>query len=85
RLALDGTGQPVRDIVAGLGGRAITKDSLARIFREGMADQLEAMTFLDLDHAVVDRVLERERQSRRSGPTAENILREVGTVASKIA
>jgi pyruvate ferredoxin oxidoreductase alpha subunit len=85
RLALDGTGQPVRDIIAGLGGRAITKDSLARIFREGMADQLEAMTFLDLDHAVVDRVLERERQSRRSGPTAENILREVGTVASKIA
>ena len=85
RLALDGTGQPVRDIIAGLGGRAITKDSLARIFREGMADQLDAMTFLDLDHAVVDRVLERERQSRRSGPTAENILREVGTVASKIA
>ena len=85
RLALDGTGQPVRDIIAGLGGRAITKDSLARVFREGMADQLEAMTFLDLDHAVVDRVLERERQSRRSGPTAENILREVGTVASKIA
>jgi pyruvate ferredoxin oxidoreductase alpha subunit len=32
-------------------------------FREGMADQLEAMTFLDLDNAVVDRVLERERQS----------------------
>ncbi len=85
RLALDGTGQPVRDIIAGLGGRAITRDSLARIFREGMANQLEAMTFLDLDHAVVDRVLERERQSRRSGPTAENILREVGTVASKIA
>ncbi|MFZ1537534.1 MAG: transketolase C-terminal domain-containing protein [Chromatiaceae bacterium] len=85
RLALDGTGQPVRDIIAGLGGRAITKDSLARVFQEGMANQLEAMTFLDLDHAVVDRVLERERQSRRSGPTAENILREVGTVASKIA
>jgi pyruvate ferredoxin oxidoreductase alpha subunit len=85
RLALDGTGQPVRTLVAGLGGRAITMDSLARAFQRGMADQLEAMTFLDLDQALVERVLERERLVRRSGPAAEAILREVGTVAAKIA
>jgi pyruvate ferredoxin oxidoreductase alpha subunit len=85
RLALDGTGQPVRTLVAGLGGRAITMDSLARAFQWAMADQLEAMTFLDLDQALVERVLERERLVRRSGPAAEAILREVGTVAAKIA
>ena len=84
RLALDGTGQPVRTLVAGLGGRAITRDSLARAFLRGMADQLEAMTFLDLDQALVERVLERERLVRRSGPAAEAILREVGAIAAKI-
>ena len=85
RLALDGTRQPVRTLVAGLGGRAITMDSLARAFQRGMADQLEAMTFLDLDEALVERVLERERLTRRSGPSAEAILREVGAIAAKIA
>ena len=84
RLALDGTGQPVRTLVAGLGGRAITRDSLSRAFLRGMADQLEAMTFLDLDQALVERVLERERLVRRSGPAAEAILREVGAIAAKI-
>lgn len=85
RMALDGTGQKVLTVVAGLGGRSITKDSLARTFKDAMADKLEAMTFMDLDHGVVNRVLERERQIRRSGPIAENVLRDVGTVASKIA
>lgn len=85
RMALDGTGQQVLTVVAGLGGRAITKDSLAKTFKDAMADKLEAMTFMDLDHGIVNRVLERERQVRRSGPIAENVLRDVGTVASKIA
>ena len=85
RLALDGTGQPVRTLIAGLGGRAITMASLASAFLRGMADQLEAMTFLDLDEALVERVLERERLTRRSGPAAEAILREVGAIAAKIA
>ncbi|HPB76131.1 MAG TPA: hypothetical protein PLY96_12880, partial [Chromatiaceae bacterium] len=55
-----------------------------RAFLRGMADQLEAMTFLDLDQALVERVLERERLVRRSGPAAEAILREVGAIAAKI-
>ena len=33
--------------------------------------RLEPLTFLDLDHALVERVLERERVQRRSGPIAE--------------
>jgi len=40
--------------------------------------------FLDLDFGIVNRVLERERDQRRSGPIAENILRDLGAVASKI-
>ena len=42
------------------------------------------MTFLDLDHSLVDRVLAREREQRRSGPIAEGILRDLGVVAAKI-
>jgi pyruvate ferredoxin oxidoreductase alpha subunit len=42
------------------------------------------VTFLDLDHALVERVLAREREQRRSGPIAESILRDIGVVAAKI-
>lgn len=83
RTTLTGRAVPVYDVIAGLGGRAITKASLARMLAEAMQDRLELTTFLDLDHAVVSRVLERERETRRSGPLAENVLREVGSVASR--
>jgi pyruvate ferredoxin oxidoreductase alpha subunit len=85
RMALDGTGQEVRTVVAGLGGRSITKASLTRIFEDALAGKLGALTFMDLDHGVVNRVLEHEAKVRRSGPIAEHVLRDVGTVASKIA
>jgi pyruvate ferredoxin oxidoreductase alpha subunit len=39
---------------------------------------------MDLDYAIVDHVLTREREQRRSGPIAEAILRELGVVAAKI-
>jgi pyruvate ferredoxin oxidoreductase alpha subunit len=42
------------------------------------------VTFLDLDRKVVDRELDRERQTRRSGPIAENILRDLGVVGARI-
>ena len=42
------------------------------------------MTFLDLNADVISHELERESQSRRTGPTAEAILRRIGTVASRI-
>ena len=32
------------------------------------------MTFMDLDHGIVNRVLEHEAKVRRSGPIAENVL-----------
>ena len=42
------------------------------------------MTFLDLNADVVSHELERESEARRTGPTAEAILRRIGTVASSI-
>ena len=47
--------------------------------------ELELLTFLDLDWGIVNRVLEREKTQRRSGPIAEGVLRDIGTVASKVA
>jgi pyruvate ferredoxin oxidoreductase alpha subunit len=74
----------VHTVVAGLGGRSITRKSLHKVFAEAVEGRLDALTFLDLDHAMVERVLTREREQRRSGPIAESILREIGVVAAKI-
>ena len=74
----------VHTVIAGLGGRAITRGSLHRVFAQAVAGKLDALTFLDLDYAKVERVLARERELRRSGPIAEAVLREVGVVAAKI-
>ena len=71
-------------VVAGLGGRAITRASLTKLFEAAERDQLEQVTFLDLNVELVSDELERERRERRSGPTAEALLRRIGTVASGI-
>ena len=85
RLALSGIQLQGYTVIAGLGGRAITRASLARTFAEAIDGKLQPLTFLDLDWRIVNRQLERERQTRRSGPIAENLLRDVGTVSSKVA
>ena len=72
----------VHTVVAGLGGRAVTKTSLDRVLRA--ADRLPPLTFLDLDRSLIDRELGRLAAARRSGPTAENLLRDLGAVASRI-
>ena len=71
-------------VIAGLGGRAITRVSLKRLFQDAERDELEQVTFLDLNADVVSHELERESAARRTGPTAEAILRRIGTVASSI-
>ena len=84
RMALAGLDLTDYTVIAGLGGRAITKASLHKLFRSAEKDTLERLTFLDLDRTIVDRVLAREKETRRSGPIAESILRDLGAVASKI-
>jgi pyruvate ferredoxin oxidoreductase alpha subunit len=79
-----GSPDDVHTVIAGLGGRSITRSSLQKVFAQAIAGRLEPVTFLDLDYTMVDRVLQREREQRRSGPIAEAILREIGVVAAKI-
>ena len=79
RTAMDGISILDYTVVAGLGGRPITKKSLHALFDKAVHDDLPALTFLDLDWNIVNKQLERERQKRRSGPVAENILRDVGS------
>jgi pyruvate ferredoxin oxidoreductase alpha subunit len=71
-------------VIAGLGGRAITRTSLRRLFEDAQRDELEQVTFLDLNADVISAQLDRESAVRRTGPTAEAILRRIGTVASSI-
>ena len=74
----------LRTVVAGLGGRAITQRSLEAMLQDAGAKGLAPLTFLDLDHEIVARERERMDTNRRSGPSAENVLRDLGTVASRI-
>jgi pyruvate ferredoxin oxidoreductase alpha subunit len=83
RTAFTGGPDAVHAVIAGLGGRPITRASLARAFKAALAGRLEALSFLDLDGSLVERALARERESRRSGPIAENMLRDVGAVAAR--
>ena len=84
RTCYSGNPDSVHTVIAGLGGRAITRASLARLLGTALEGRLEPLTFLDLDRPLVERALAREREQRRSGPLAENILRDLGTVASKV-
>jgi pyruvate ferredoxin oxidoreductase alpha subunit len=74
----------LRTVVAGLGGRAITRRSLEKVLDDASRDELAALTFLDLDQEAVDRERARMQASRRSGPSAENLLRDRGTASPKI-
>jgi pyruvate ferredoxin oxidoreductase alpha subunit len=82
RMASHGLSVPVYSVIGGLGGRPITRASLTRLFTEAMQDSLEGLHFLDLNQEVVNRQIEREEGSRRSGSVAENILRDIGLVAT---
>jgi pyruvate ferredoxin oxidoreductase alpha subunit len=82
RSALAGRLTPgISTVVAGLGGRAVTRKSLRRLLE---ADELEPLTFLDLDTGLVERELARMRAVRRSGPSPENMLKDLGITASRI-
>jgi pyruvate ferredoxin oxidoreductase alpha subunit len=84
RLALSGLPVEVYDVVAGLGGRPITQVSLRGLFDDVLAGSMNSrpLHFLDLDVELVERELARASRGIRPGPHAENMLRDLGTVAS---
>jgi pyruvate ferredoxin oxidoreductase alpha subunit len=84
RLALSGLQLHGYTVVAGLGGRAITKASLHAHAARGDGRPAGTADLPGPGLAHRQRQLEREKAAmRRSGPIAENLLRDLGTVASK--
>ncbi len=82
RKALSGSMMKTYAVIAGLGGRPITTNSLIGLFEKAGRDELENLNFLDLNWDVVNREIARGQTQRRTGPTAENILRELGLAAT---
>jgi pyruvate ferredoxin oxidoreductase alpha subunit len=83
RMALSGIDLHGYTVVAGLGGRPITKKSLRRLFADAVAERLGPLSFLDMDWERVEAELRRMAAGGRSGPHAENMLRDVGVVAAR--
>ena len=83
KMALRGTAVVVQTVIAGLGGRSITKASLVQMIRAAREGKLDEPHFLDLNWTTIHNELARQQQQRRSGPVAENILRVAKAAASK--
>ena len=76
--ALRGLDVTQHSVIAGLGGRAVTKASLHKVFDEAVNGKLPTETyFLDLDVELVERQLEREAKARHTGPLPEALNRDV--------
>jgi pyruvate ferredoxin oxidoreductase alpha subunit len=56
RRAMKGSPAPLHSVVAGLGGRPITEDSLASIVRQAHTGDLAELTFMDLRTDVIEKV-----------------------------
>jgi len=75
----------VHSVIAGLGGRPITRQSLHKALRRALMQPWEGAHFLDLNEQIVAKELHHVRKVRRSGPTAENILRRLSESAQRQA
>mgnify|MGYP000896392680 CR=1 FL=1 len=68
-------GPALHSVVAGLGGRPVTRRSLASAFRQAVEKPWEDTLFLDLDERIVGFEIHYRGKIRRSGPMAESILK----------
>ena len=78
-MALSGRSIPIHTVVAGLGGRPVYSASLRTLFLQAIDATLGETTFCDLNVGLVEAELERMALSRRSGPAAENVLRDLAS------
>jgi pyruvate ferredoxin oxidoreductase alpha subunit len=65
----------MQSVIVGLGGRPVTKAALHRVFRQAVIQPWEGPHFLDLNERVIAREIHRKGKARRSGPSAENMLK----------
>lgn len=84
RMALRGHHSRVYTLIAGLGGRPITRASLAGFLTNVESEPHYDLHFLDLKHEVVEAEIARMGETRRSGPIAENVLRLMGVGAQNV-
>jgi pyruvate ferredoxin oxidoreductase alpha subunit len=63
RDALGVDAPPIHTVIAGLGGRAITRASVRRAIEQAQAGTLEPLHFLDLDGRLVEREVAKEVHS----------------------
>ena len=71
------TGAAVHSVIAGLGGRAIPGSTVRGILRDALAGTLAELTFADLKTELIEAEFTRMAAGRRSGPPAENLLRDL--------
>jgi pyruvate ferredoxin oxidoreductase alpha subunit len=84
RMALNGLPIPVHTVIAGLGGRSISAESLKHMVRDARAERLSEPYFLDLNMRVVDEELARRQEERQAGPLAEQLIRAVKAIGTKV-
>jgi pyruvate ferredoxin oxidoreductase alpha subunit len=76
-MASPPSGPDLVSVVAGLGGRPVTRRGIEDLIGRAQRGELGPLTFLDLDEGVIARERARMSATRRSGPFAENVLRDL--------
>ena len=71
QMALSGAKIRISTVIAGLGGRAITKVSLRGLFEKAERSTLEGLTFLDLNTQMIQQYMEQQHHRRRRAPGAD--------------
>ncbi len=82
-MATLGSSASLSTVVAGLGGRSIPRRSIEETIERAQLDLLAPLSFLDLDEGVIERERGRMARTRRSGPFAENVLRDLSHVSER--
>ncbi|MEI8066343.1 MAG: transketolase C-terminal domain-containing protein [Actinomycetes bacterium] len=80
RTAMGGTSIPISTAIAGLGGRPITRELIRNLIQSAFDGTMPDLTFTDLNQELIQREMERNKSERRSGPMAENLLKDLGRI-----
>ncbi|HVN52390.1 MAG TPA: hypothetical protein VMT43_13220 [Acidimicrobiales bacterium] len=82
--ALEDLPVDVSTVVAGLGGRAVSKSSLHRMLADAADGRLARLAFLDLQTDLVEQELARVGHPQRTRPPTLDVLRDAGVPGSRV-